>query len=139
MGRRKTTLMKTKQVEQRLKEHEAKPKRVQQVKTAYVFTQEQLLREGIETEQANARWLYGMKMIQDEADEQAQGPKMKHQSYIRFLSRRGSYNTVTFSEVRSHMMVFNCSFLLQAARRVCLTGLIGRGRWMICQKLSVDD
>lgn len=99
MGRRKTTLQKTQEAEKRLREHEAKPKRVQQPKKVYAFTQEELLKEGIETEQANARWLYGMKMMQDEADEQVQGPKMKHQSYIRFLSRRGSYNTVTFSEV----------------------------------------
>ena len=100
MARRATTQQKTQAAEQRLKEHSSKPKRVLQAKQVYMFSQEQLLQEGILTEQANARWLFSMKMAQDEQEgAEAHGPKMTHASYVRYLSRRGSYNTVTFSEV----------------------------------------
>ena len=101
MARRATTQQKTQAAEQRLKEHTSKPKRTLQAKQVFMFSQEQLLQEGISTEQANERWLSSMKMAQDEQEgTEGHGPKMTHASYTRYLSRRGSYNTITFSEVR---------------------------------------
>lgn len=65
------------------------------------FTQEEMLTESIATEQDNTRWILSMQRLSRQRAQQPRGGQSQSRSAVRFLSRRGSTTTVTFSEVES--------------------------------------
>jgi hypothetical protein len=51
------------------------------------------------TELLNEKWLRAQKMAEDERVAADKPLKTASTHYIRFVSKRGSYNTITFSDV----------------------------------------
>jgi hypothetical protein len=106
---RDSTKAKTADVEesekQRLKQHSkaikaARARAIAERQTKIQHKQKDLLAEGLDTEETNVKWLLAQSMVEDE---RARADKTEKKSasdgYIRFSSRRGTFNTITFSMV----------------------------------------
>ena len=77
--------------------------------TKPVFTQKELLADALETEELNLAWLSGQKFSDDLKTAIADKPikKARSDGYIRTLSKRGTYDTITFTNTDAMPPVFN--------------------------------
>ena len=73
------------------------------------FTQKELLLDALKTEGDNARWLDIQGRVDDDRAQQNKPAKAANHAagYIRHVSKRGSYATVTFSNVECVPAIFN--------------------------------
>jgi len=90
-----------------------------------VFTQKELLTNALETEELNLAWLSGQKFSDDKrAESDKPTKKVRSDGYTRTLSRRGTYDTITFTNTDSMPSVFNLPEPQPKARHRCsITGL----------------
>jgi len=98
---RNSTLQKSKTSQEMQEKEAAKHAKLKQTvhpKVVQKFTQEQLLIEAVHTETENMKWLLKMQRMaeENENEEGAASNKKKLVNTIKFLSRRGCYNTITF-------------------------------------------
>ena len=79
-----------------------------QVVVRQTFTQKELLLDALETEEKNLQWLSGQRYNNDSRlDAEKPVRKGRAEGCIRKLSRRGTYDTVTFTNVDNMPSVFN--------------------------------
>lgn len=73
------------------------------------FTQKDLLLDALKTEDDNARWLDTQGRVDDDRAQQNKPLKAANHAsgYIRHMSKRGSYATITFSNVECVPAIFN--------------------------------
>jgi len=85
-----------------------------------VFTQKELLTDALETEEHNLAWLSGQKFSEDRrAESEKPVKKARSDGYIRTLSKRGTYDTITFTNTDAMPSVFNLSVPEPKARHRC--------------------
>ena len=66
------------------------------------YTQKELLLDALETENLNRKWIEQRKIVEDERIARDKPNKTQNNDhYVRFLSRRGTYDTITFTDVDS--------------------------------------
>ena len=66
------------------------------------YTQKELLLDALETENVNRKWLEHRKIVEDERIARDKPVKTQNNDhYVRSLSRRGTYDTITFTDVDS--------------------------------------
>jgi len=66
------------------------------------YTQKELLLDALETENLNRKWIEQRKIVEDERIARDKPNKSQNNDhYVRFLSRRGTYDTITFTDVDS--------------------------------------
>jgi len=87
--------------------------------------------EGLNTESLNAKWLQSQKLIQDEKIESEKPLKdISSENFIKFHSKRGCYNTITFTSADSMPSVFTRKQSLEPTKpQICvITGLPAKYR-----------
>ncbi len=86
-----------------------------------VFTQKELLSDALETEELNLAWLSGQKFTDDRrAESEKPAKKARSEGCIRRLSRRGTYDTITFTNTDTMPSVFNLPVPEPSARHRCV-------------------
>jgi hypothetical protein len=79
----------------------AKPK-TPKVQVKVSFTQKELLLEALATEEVNARWIERSKMEANAKESLKEKQAVAHNAgFKRFVSRKGAYDTITFSDYDS--------------------------------------
>jgi len=121
---RDSTKKKTTSTELEIQER-SKIKHVSRPIIRHKFTQKELLLDALETEDANRKWLEHRKIVEDERI--ARDKPIKNQNndhYIRFLSRRGTYDTITFTNVDSIPAILKHQIKPVIPKNLCvITGL----------------
>ena len=121
---RDSTKKKTTSTELEIQER-SKIKHVSRPIIRHKFTQKELLLDALETEDANRKWLEHRKIVEDERI--ARDKPIKNQNndnYIRFLSRRGTYDTITFTSVDSIPIILKQQIKPVLPKNTCIiTGL----------------
>lgn len=121
---RDSTKKKTTSTELELQER-SKIKHVSRPIIRHKFTQKELLLDALETEDDNRKWLEHRKIVEDEKS--ARDKPIKNQNndhYIRFLSRRGTYDTITFTNVDSIPAFLKQQITPVVPKNICvITGL----------------
>ncbi len=78
------------------------------------FTQKELLQEALRTEEENARWIEKQRLDATAKEQQKEKAQLVHSAgFKRFISRRGSYPTITFSDYESMPAIFKLKPLSQ--------------------------
>lgn len=78
-----------------------------QVVVRQEFTQKELLLEALETEEKNLQWLSGQRFIDDGRSEEKAVKKTRTDGCIRKLSRRGTYDSITFTDADAMPSIFS--------------------------------
>jgi len=94
------------------------------------FVQKELLREALDTEEENARWLVAQRVVDTERAMSDRPAKKEGGSFTRFLSRRGTHDTITFSSVDAVPEILRPDRQVQVLPdKICvITGLPARYR-----------
>ena len=111
-SRRSSTMEKTDHAEserKRLQTMSDTKKRIRPVQPAikHTFTQRDLLMDALETEEKNLQWLSGQRFTDDGRGDDKVVKKSRTHDCVRKLSRRGTYDTITFTNVDAMPSVFN--------------------------------
>lgn len=108
---RTSTKEKTESAESIRKQKEDSIKKLGHVRRPQIkhqFTQEELLMDALNTEQVNQRWLLHQKCIEQNNNIVSKCSKSLHTNdVVRYLSRRGTYDTITFNNVDSMPAILN--------------------------------
>jgi len=99
-----------------------------QVVVRHVFTQKELLLEALQTEEVNLQWLSGQRYNNDSRlDSEKPAKKGRAEGCIRKVSRRGTYDTVTFTNVDTMPVVFNLAEPEPPVKSRCvITGAVAK-------------
>jgi hypothetical protein len=94
------------------------------IQTRPMYTQKELLLDALVTEEANLAWLSGQKLDNERrAESDKPAKKAKVGGYVRRLSKRGTYDTITFTNTETMPSVFNLRAPEPRVKiRCCITG-----------------
>jgi hypothetical protein len=94
------------------------------IQTRPMYTQKELLLDALVTEEANLAWLSGQKLDNERrAESDKPAKKAKLGGYVRRLSKRGTYDTITFTNTDTMPSVFNLRAPEPKVKiRCCITG-----------------
>ena len=100
---RSSTIAKTESADKarKLKQQALKSRAPVRAPIKHKFTQKELLLDALSTEESNERWLRKQKELSQDLGTVNKMKLLATGNVIRFTSRRGTYDTVTFTEVDS--------------------------------------
>eukprot|EP01036_Dinobryon_divergens_P031819 gene31819-41295_t len=110
-SRRETTQQKTSSTNEAWKKQSSEKLKLKTtprtIKT--VFNQKDLLLEALDTEETNAKWLKKQELLRDEKieSEKSSFTHLNTEQYIKFSSKRGCLNTITFTSADSMPPIFS--------------------------------